>query len=752
MATPVKLFLFDRALIVAVVLLSSLGAPAQDAAAPPVAPTRPVTETYYGVSISDPYRYIENLKDPEVDGWFKGQDGYTRGVLRKIPGRDGLLKRIQELDRSAPAKVADVNFVPAAGSGAKSAASFAGYRYFYRKMLASEIVSKLYVRDGLEGQERMLLDPANYPAPAGSHNAINYYAPSWDGKLVAVGVSAGGSENATIHIVDVESGKEFPETIDRALFGNPGWLTDNRKFFYNRLQKLAPGQPETEREQRSVVYVHVAGTSVDKDTPVFAIGLSPRVEMAPADLPFVFATTDGRWAIGFIAHGVLNEATMYKAPLESVTKPDIPWEKICDVPDEVTGFAIHGDELYLQTHLGAPHFKIIRISLSHPDLAHASTVVPEGDQVIKNIAASKDALYVQETDGTLGVLKRVSYQGGAPEPIRLPFEGTVAIASTDERIPGPLLVLTSWARAPRIDSFDPATGTIQDTKLQPLGLNDDPQDVVTEEVRVKSWDGAMVPLSIVYKRGLKMDGSNPALLKGYGSYGLSIDPAFDPTTLAWLEKGGVYAWAHPRGGGELGEDWHKAGQKVNKPNTWRDFIACAEYLIDKRYTSSAKLGGEGTSAGGITIGRAITERPDLFAAALDRVGVSNAVRGEETPNGPPNIPEFGTVKTQWGFEDLYAMDAYLHVRDGVKYPAVLVTTGWNDPRVASWEPGKMAARLQAASASGKPVLLRVDYAGGHGFGSTKAQNEEQTADEWSFLLWQFGADGFQPTGASVAER
>lgn len=718
----------------AISLLSCFAVCAQDAsppATPPVAPVRAVTTDYYGTSLTDPYRYMENLKDPDVEAWFKGQNAYTRGVLAKIPGRDALLARIRELDRSTPAKVSSVNIVP-------------GGRYFYEKMLASEIISRLYVRDGLDGTERVLLDPAKYPAPEGSHNAISYYSPSLDGKMVAVGVSAGGSENAIIHILDVETGKELPETIDRARFGAVAWLPDNHSFFYNRLQKLAPGQPLTDEEQKSVDYLHVLGTSVDDDHPVFAFGLSPRVEIAATDIPFMFATIDGRWAVGYIAHGVLNEATIYKAPLNSVGKPGTPWERVCDVADDVTGLATHGDELYLLSHKGAPHFKVIRTSLEHPDVEHASVVVPESERVIKNIATAQDGLYVQETDGTIGILDRLNYEGGNPEQIKLPFEGTVSIGATDERVPGALVVLTSWARAPRIYAFDPRSSALVDTKLQPLGPNDDPQDVVSEEVKVESWDGTMVPLSIIHKRDLKMDGSNPTLIRGYGAYGITIDPEFDPILLAWLEKGGVYAWAHPRGGGVYGEDWHKWGEKLTKPNTWRDFIACAEYLIDHHYTSSAKLAGSGTSAGGVTIGRAFTERPDLFAAALDRVGMSNAVRSEETPNGPPNIPEFGTVKTQWGFEDLYAMDAYHHVRDGVKYPAILVTTGWNDPRVASWEPGKMAARLQAATSSGKPILLRVEYAGGHGMGSTKAQNEDQIADEWSFLLWQFGVEGFQP--------
>ena len=699
--------------------------------APPVAPVRPVTDDYFGVKVVDPYRYMEDLKDPEVDAWFKEQNAYTRAVLAKIPGRAALLARIRALDESAPARITDVRRLP-------------GGRYFYQKRLASENVYRLYMRDGLEGAEKMILDPARYPAPKGSHNAISYYAPSWDGKWVAVGVSAGGSENAVIHIINVETGEESTETIDRARFGAISWRPDNHSFFYNRLQKLASGQPKTEEEEKSVDYLHIVGTNPESDVAVMGFGLNREVKIVPTDLPFVGTAPGSSYAFAILAHGVLNEFTMYDAPLDSVGKPGTSWHKVCDIPDDVTGFDVHGDDLYLLTHKDAPRFRVVRTSAAHPDVEHAETVVPQSENVIKNVSAAEDALYVQETDGTLGILEKQSYSGGRPEKLRLPFEGTVDVATSDQRLPGILLDMTSWARAPRIYSYDPQTGHIEDTKLQPLGPNDNPTDITSEEVKVKSWDGVMVPLSIVYKRGLKMDGSNPTLLRGYGAYGLTLDPAFDPKLLAWLERGGVYAVAHPRGGGVYGEDWHKWGMKLTKPNTWRDFIACAEYLIDHKFTSPAKLAGEGTSAGGITIGRAITERPDLFAAALDRGGDTNALRAEFSPNGPPNIPEFGSVKTQWGFEDLYSMDAYQHVRDGVKYPAVMVTTGFNDPRVASWEPGKMAARLQAATASGKPVLLRVDYEAGHGFGSTKTQIEDEMADEMSFLLWQFGEPGFQP--------
>jgi prolyl oligopeptidase len=253
-----------------------------------------------------------------------------------------------------------------------------------------------------------------------------------------------------------------------------------------------------------------------------------------------------------------------------------------------------------------------------------------------------------------------------------------------------------------------------------------------------------VPLTIIHRKGLTLDGNNPTLISGYGSYGFGSNVNFNPVDLAWFERGGVRAIAHVRGGGEHGKQWHLAGQKLNKPNTWKDFIACAHYLIDNKYTSKEKIAGQGGSAGGILIGRAITERPDLFAAALLNVGALDAVRFETTMNGPPNVPEFGSVKTEDGFKGLYAMSAYHHVKDGEKYPAVMLTHGVNDPRVDPWMSAKMCARLQAASTSGKPVLFRVDYVAGHGIGSTRTQQEQLTADQWGFLLWQMGDADFQP--------
>jgi prolyl oligopeptidase len=292
--------------------------------------------------------------------------------------------------------------------------------------------------------------------------------------------------------------------------------------------------------------------------------------------------------------------------------------------------------------------------------------------------------------------------------------------------------------------FDPATSKSIAMGLEPESAID-PKDFISEERMAPAPDGTLIPLSIVYKKGTKLDGNNPTALIGYGAYGDVWKPSFGRRYSEWIERGGILAVAHVRGGGEFGEAWHLAGQKLTKPNTWRDFIASAQYLIDHKYTSTPKLGIWSQSAGGILIGRSITERPDLFAAAVDGVPCSDMLRTETEANGPPSIPEFGTVKTEDGFKGLYEMSAYAHVKAGTKYPAVLVTAGANDPRVDPWEGAKMAARLQAANASDKPILLRVNYDAGHGLTDTVSQQVSDWTDIFTFFLWQFGEKDFQPS-------
>jgi prolyl oligopeptidase len=377
--------------------------------------------------------------------------------------------------------------------------------------------------------------------------------------------------------------------------------------------------------------------------------------------------------------------------------------------------------------------------------------VPVSSRVISGIAAAADALYIEARDGNVKRLYKRAYGPNATAvEVALPVAGSFALNSdeggngaADPRLPGLVLDLQGWTQARQMYQVNP-DGTVSNTGLQPQGRYDAPTDIVTTEVQVKSHDGALVPMSVIHKKGVALDGNNPTLLYGYASYGNTEEPVFGVTRMAWLDAGGVFAVANPRGSGVYGEDWYRGGYQATKPNTWKDFIACAEWLIAQRYTSAKRLAIWGGSAGGILVGRAMTERPELFAAVIPQVGALDMVRAELTPNGVPNIPEFGTRTNEAGFRALLLMSTYHQVRDGVNYPAVLMTHGVNDPRVEVWHSTKTAARLMAASTSGKPVLLRLDYDAGHGIGNTKAQTLQERADVFAFCLWQMGVAGYQP--------
>jgi len=695
-------------------------------APPPKAPVHDVTDDYFGQKVVDPYRWMEDTGSAEFASWLKAQNDYTRAVLAKIPGRAALADRIKALDDAGPTV---------------SSVQWADGHYFYFRTDPGSDNRRLFVKDRLDASERLLLDTEKQSTKE-KHYSIDYFTPSLDGRYVAAGVSAGGSENSVLKVIETATARQLPDRIDRAEFGGVSWRRDGKSFFYTRLAKLAPDAPPTDKYLKSQVFLHTLGSNPDGEPAVFGFGVSDSVAVAPADFSFVLQSTASPWIIGVVAHGVQNELTLYTAPMESVRGTSTPWRRFADVEDAVTGVDLHGDTAYLLSHKDASRFQVLTVDLARPGNAPA-VMVPASDAVIRNLGVAKDALYLQDLDAGMGRLRRVPFGGGPPEIVALPFPGAIQGFATDPRLDGPIVEITSWTESPRWYSYSAAEHRLLDTKLVPRSPVDF-SGIESVEVKARSADGTMVPLSIVFRKGLARDGSHPTYLTGYGAYGLTLDPSFTPTTLAWLERGGVLAIAHVRGGGEYGEDWHRAGMLATKPHTIDDFIACGEYLVENKYTAPARLSGQGTSAGGVTIGGAITRRPDLFGAALIRVGDTDSLRSETMESGPANIPEFGTVKTEEGFKALWAMDAYQHVKDHTAYPGILLTTGANDPRVAPWQAAKMTARLQAATSSGKPILLRVDYDAGHGMGSTKTQLDEQRADEYAFLLWQLGEPGFQP--------
>ena len=695
---------------------------------PPATPHREVADTYFGTVVIDPYRWMEapTPSNPQFRAFLEAQNKHARAVLDRIPGRAALAARIRALDDTIVSVAAlDVQ----------------GGRWFYLKTEPGVEHRKLYLRDGPTGKERLLIDPQSLPTPKGSHLAIDYLFPSPDGRLLAYGLSAAGSEKTVLHILDVATGRVLPDSITRAQFPGVSWDGDNRAFFLNRLSAASDTNP-AERYRNSRGYRHVVGRPSEEDEELLGPGTNDNVAIGPDDFPSLYAPPGTPYIFAYVSHGVRPEITLYSARRSALKGKNTLWRKVADVDDGVTAFTARGEDLFLMTHRDAPRFRVIRTRAGAPDLKHAEVVVPAGRSVVQNLGAAGDALYVQEMEGGLARLRRIPYSGGQGERLRLPFDGSIDFFVADARRPGVIVRLQSWTHSPLWYSYDPVTKSLRDTRLAPPAPIDY-SGIESREVEARSADGTMVPLSIVHQRGLKLDGSHPALLEGYGAYGFSIDPFFRPALIAWLERGGVYAVAHVRGGGEYGEEWHQAGKGATKPNTVADFIGSAEYLVQKGYTSPAHLSGTGTSAGGITIGRAITQRPDLFRAAVPRVGVMNALRTEVEPGGPANIPEFGTVKTEPGYRALLAMDAVHNVKPKTKYPAVLLTAGLFDSRVEAWQPGKMAATLQENSSSGYPVLLRVDFDAGHGMGLAKSQRSAELADIYAFLLWQLGAPEFQ---------
>ncbi len=713
------------------VLLSLCLAPAWSLAdGPPVAAVRPVTDTYYGTVVVDPYRYFENLKDPEVQSWMKAQSAYARGLLDNLRGRDRLLERIHELSN------VDIR---------RSGFVRRGQRYFYELTAPGAEQPRLAYRDGLDGEEHLLLDPATLGKGTQTHYAIDYYAPSWDGKLLAYGLSKGGSEASVLRVLDVATGKDLAESIDRAHDSTITWRADNRSFYYFKFNKVGPDTPPSESEFNARTYLHVLGRGADGETDaaVFGRGVS-KLSVPEGQITYLVGTPLSSWAVAVANHNADdNPSTYYVAPMAKVTGPATPWKKIADVDDGVSGVVLRANTMYFLSRKGASRFRILSTSLAHPDVEHATVVVPEGQGVITAFDLASDGIYYRERVGGSTRLMKTGFDGKGTRAVPLPFEGNLFGPITDATRPGALFNMQSPSHPPQVFTYDPASDKAADTGFIPPSKVD-ASSLESQEVLVTSYDGTRVPLTIVHKKGIALDGTHPTILDGYGAYGIVSESGFWAQAVAWVERGGVLATAHVRGGGEYGEDWHRGGMMKTKLNTVFDFIACGQYLIDQKYTTSKRLVGEGGSAGGITVGRAMTLRPDLFGVILDHVGLSDTLRFETEPNGPPNVVELGSVKSEDGFHGLYAMSPYEHIVPGTAYPAVMFLTGANDPRVAPWHMMKMAARTQAATSSGKPVLLRIEYDAGHGMGSNRSQREVQLADTWSFALWQVGDPDFQP--------
>lgn len=698
----------------ALLMLAASAAFAADIPPAPVARVEAVTDTYFGETITDRYRWMENDKDPDWLPFLKQQNAHARAILDTLPKRDELLKRIQQLsgDIAAPEDV-----------------QRAGARVFYQQRPAGSNNFKLFVREG--GKDRVLVDPTRLDTESG-HVSLDWWRASPDGSKLVYGLSKDGSEDSVLQIMDVRTGAVLKERIADTQAANPSWLADSSGFFYNQLT----GKVNTpERYLDAQARFHKLGTNPAQDPVLMKRGLDAAIQYANIQSPYIGVAPHSNHAYLMLSD-VRKEFRLYTAPLKDVLKGKANWRQVSDFADEVTDFNLHGDDLYLLSTKDHSRGRLLKTSAKAPSLASAKEVVPESSLVLQGVTRAKDGLYLRSMDGGVSKLQRLGADGKLVD-IALPFDGTLIALATDASVPGALGILSGWLQPTGIWSIDNA-GKVADTGITPKPALD-LSAYTTERRFAVAKDGTQIPYSLIYKKGLKLDGKNPAFISAYGSYGASAyTPEFGSRKLAFLDQGGIVGYANVRGGGEFGREWHRAGQLENKPNTWRDLIAVCEDMQARGYTSPAYQAIGGRSAGGITMGRALEERPDLFAAVVSGVGWHNPLRYVAEQNGYGEEPEWGAIADPAGFKALKSIDSYQQVVDGTKYPAVLLTTGVTDPRVAPFHPAKMAARLQAATASGKPVLLRVDFDAGHGMGSTRAQQDAETADTYAFILSQVG--------------
>ncbi len=692
---------------------SAQATPAPPASAnPPKARVAIARDTYFGETLDDPYRWMENDQDAEWLPFLKGQNDHTRAVLDALPGRAALLERIGQLSGDT----VTTSRVQRAG----------GKLFFQQRPLGADNF-QLFVREA--GKDRVLVDPIKLSGTS-SHVSLDWWQASRDGALVAYGLSKDGSEDSVLHVLTVATGVDLPEQIADTQDASPQWLDDGSGFFYNQLTGKV-GTPE--RFLDSQARFHRLGTDPASDPILMKRGLSEAVAYERIQAPFMVTFPGSKYAL-LVLHDVRQEGRALIAPLQDVLAGHAAWSPVAAFEDEVTGVDLEGDDLYLLSNKGAPRGRLLKLDAAKPDLASATEVVPQGSLVLEDIKLAKDGLYLKMMDGGISRLRRLGRDGRVSE-INLPFDGTVGALFANPEEEGMLFPLSGWLTPTGIWSVA-GDGKVADTGLTPRPAIDvSPYE--SQRLFATAKDGTKIPYSLIFRKGLKLDGSAPAFVSAYGSYGATpYTPAFVGRALALIDAGFVVGYANVRGGGEYGREWHKAGQLANKPNTWRDLIAVCEDLCAKKYSAPAHLAIGGRSAGGITVGRALTERPDLFAAVVGGVGWFNPLRYVVEQNGYGEEPEWGAIREASGYRALKSIDSYQAVKDGTAYPAVLLTTGVTDPRVAPFHVAKMGARLQEASTSGKPILLRVDYDAGHGIGSTRAQQDREAADTYAFLLWQ----------------
>jgi prolyl oligopeptidase len=665
-------------------------------------------EILHGESIPDPYRWLEQGDDPRTQAWTASQNALTESLLAAVPARARLRARLDEL----------------LSIGALSTPEPVAGRYFYQRRDGRQNQPVLYVREGRDGEDRVLIDPNRLDAQGTT--ALDWFYPSEDGRLLAYGLSENGSEQSLLHVLEVDSGAPLPDRIPRTRSADLAWLPDGSGFYYTRYP--AGGDvPAGEEHYHRSVFFHRLGTDSAGDPLIFR----------PAEKehwPGVGLSPDGRWLVIGVAR-TFDQTDLYLQDLVAGTPP-VPVAK--DVPATFDGEVVRG-RLYLRTNLDAPTYRLYVVEPERPAREGWREIVPpRADAVLDGFRITGSTLALSYLERAASRLRLADLEGNGVREVALPTIGSLFGLSGewdgDELYYG----FTSYTVPPTVYRLALPAGTTELWRRVDADL--DPSRYEVRQVGYPSRDGTEVTMFVVHRSGLPRDGANPVYLSGYGGFNVSMTPAFSRSLLLWLERGGVVAIPNIRGGGEYGEAWHQGGMLGHKQNSFDDFIAAAEWLIRERYTKPERLAAAGGSNGGLLMGAVLTQRPELFGAVVIQVPLLDMLRYHRFLIARLWIPEYGSAEDPEQFRWLRAYSPYHHVRDGVRYPAVLLATAESDTRVDPMHARKMAARLQAATSSDRPVLLRLEARAGHGAGKPLNKVLDELTDTWTFVFWQLGVE------------
>ena len=679
---------------------------------PPKSEPRPLTEEIHGTKITDPYRWLEDGNSAETQKWVAEEMAYTRSVLDPLPGRGEIRKRLTEL----------------LGTGDIGVPKIGGKYFFYTRRDGLQNQPVLYVREGIDGKDRALVD-VNSLASDGTIS-LDWFFPAEHGKYVAYGTSANGSEMSTLHIIETRTGKVLPDTIEHTRAASIAWMPDNSGFYYTRYPKKGD-VPEGQERYNRHVFFHELGVDPEKDQLIFGEGRDSD------DWPSVSLDNDGRMLLISVAQG-WSKSELFLMDLKKGTPPT----RITTGKNFLYSASVYNGRVYIVTNEDAPRYRMFVTEAGEYDRDDWKEIVPQTGGILKAAPIYGGKIFAQYEQNASSQLKVFDLQGNLNGNIELPSVGTVFGVGGKWDREEIFYRFESFTVAPSIYRYDLETrSTSLWAKVDAPTVDASAYDVKQEWFHSK--DGTRVPMFIVHKKGLKKDGHNPTLLTGYGGFNISLTPQFDRVTFLWLEHGGVYAVANLRGGSEFGEDWHRAGMLDKKQNVFDDMIAAAEYLISEKYTHKDHLAIEGGSNGGLLMGAMITQRPDLFRAVVCRVPLLDMLRYQNFMIARRWIPEYGNPENPEQFNWLHAYSPYQHVKTGTEYPAVLFMTADSDSRVDPMHARKMTALMQSVASNGKskdrPILLRVEAKAGHGAGAPVSKQIEEGTDIFAFLMWQLGA-------------